>query len=131
MSKRLQFCRFPRQRFNYKHNFYLLSNHSGRNSFNCQIRAWGTVFHWATEGCFIPKMRASSLCEPANLINLCLSIGQIIVGTLISSSHPFPSLQNNNIRESPNTYMLRIHRLGYTMQASPSTSPRVYLEETK
>ena len=58
-------------------------NHSGRNTINCQILAWGTVFHWETADWWMPKILASSVCEPANAINLSLSIRTLYIRPLI------------------------------------------------
>ena len=58
-------------------------NHSGRNTINCQILAWGTIFHWETADWWMPKILASSVCEPANAINLSLSILTLYISPLI------------------------------------------------
>jgi hypothetical protein len=35
------------------------------------------IFQWCTAALVMPKIRASSLCEPARVIALCLSIWQV------------------------------------------------------
>lgn len=53
--------------------FHVFSlNHSGRKSFNWRRRNSGTFFHWQTAGLEMPKILASSLCDPASLISSCL-----------------------------------------------------------
>jgi len=56
-------------------------NQLGLSNCNCHILCWGTVTHWETAAWLIPNSLASSRCEPANAINLFLSIQPLYKNT--------------------------------------------------